>query len=164
MKQNWDQIYPDFSHLLYKKVRNQASRIIKNKLATNSNTTLNFHSYNSDITDNECVNESINVANYTPTNIKESNVKNNQTQTVEYKTWKGELKSIFLEIIDSFNNKSVNERINPTKVNTKINNIFLKFVDDLSKEYLTSLISLLYRDINVCLYSAAITCLCKIYQ
>ena len=48
--------------------------------------------------------------------------------------------------------------------NTKISDILLKCVDNLSKEYFTLLISLLYWDVNVCLYSAAITCLCKIDQ
>ena len=49
-------------------------------------------------------------------------------------------------------------------VNTKISDILLKCVDNFSKEYLTLLTSLLHRDANVCLYSAAITCLCKIDQ
>ena len=32
MKQNWDIIYPEFSHLSDKNLRDQASRIIKNKI------------------------------------------------------------------------------------------------------------------------------------
>ena len=67
---------------------------------------------------------------------------------------------IFLEMIDNFNDKNVDERTQPVKLNTKINDILLlKCVDDLSKEYLTSLNSPAYCDINVYSYSAAITCL-----
>ena len=47
MKQNWDTIHPEFSHLTDKNLRDQASRIIKNKIvmetefAKDSNTNLN---------------------------------------------------------------------------------------------------------------------------
>ena len=48
MKQNWDTIHPEFSHLTDKNLRDQASRIIKNKIvmetefAKDSNTNLNY--------------------------------------------------------------------------------------------------------------------------
>lgn len=45
--------------------------------------------------------------------------------------------------MDSFNNKSANKRIYTTEVNAKNNDILL--------EYLTSLKSLLYRYVSVCL-------------
>ena len=43
------------------------------------------------------------------------------------------------------------------RVNIKINDTLLKCVDDLSKEYLTSLITPNYWDISMCLYSVAVT-------
>ena len=48
IKQNWDIIHPEFSHLSDKNLRDQTSRIIKNKIvmetefSTDSNTNWNF--------------------------------------------------------------------------------------------------------------------------
>ena len=57
-------------------------------------------------------------------------VENNQAQeSPEYKLLKDKLKPIFLEAIDIFHNKIIDERIYLTKVNTKINNTLLKCVD-----------------------------------
>ena len=66
--------------------------------------------------------------------------------------------------IDNFNNKSIEERIYLTRVNTRIHDTLLKCVNDLSKEYITSLNLPNYWDINVCLYSAAVTCLREMNQ
>ena len=65
---------------------------------------------------------------------------------------------------DNFNNKNIEERIYLTRVNTRINGTLLKCVNDLSKEYITSLNSPNYWDVNVCLYSAAVTCLREMNQ
>ena len=105
------------------------------------------------------MNKSINLVNNTPTNINRNNVDNNQAQeSPEYQLLKDKLKPIFLETTDILHNKNIDERTYLTRVNTKINDTLLKCVDDLSKEYLTSLDSPNYWDINVCLYSAAVTC------
>ena len=144
MKQNWDIIHPEFSHLSDKNLRDQASRIIKNKIvmetefSTDSNTNWNSQSDNVDINNNETVNESINlVVNKTPTNINRNNVENNQPQEPPgYQLLKDKLKPIFLETIDILHNKNTDERTYLTRVNTKINYTLLKCVDDLSKEYL----------------------------
>ena len=80
MKQNWDIIHPEFSHLSDKNLRDQASRIyIKNKIvmetefSTGSNTNWNSKK---DVSNNEAMTESINLVNKTPTNINRNNVKN----------------------------------------------------------------------------------------
>ena len=172
MKQNWDIIHPEFSHLSDKKLRDQASRIIKNKIvmetefSTDINTNWNSQSDNVDINNNETVNESINlVVNKTPTNINRNNVENNQAQEPPgYQLLKDKLKPIFLETIDILHNTNNDERTYLTRVNTKTTDTLLKCVDDLSKEYLTSLDSPNYWDINVCLYSAAVTCLREMNQ
>ena len=84
------------------------------------------------------MNEGINLVNKTPTNINRNNVENNQTQeSPGYQLLKDKLKPISLETIDLFHNKNIDERTYLTRVNTKINDTPLKFVDDLSKEYLT---------------------------
>ena len=84
------------------------------------------------------MNESINLVNKTPTNINRNNVENNQTQeSPSYQLLKDKLKPISLETIDLFHNKNIDERAYLTRVNTKINATLLKFVDDLSIEYLT---------------------------
>ena len=74
-------------------------------LVTDNNTNLDSHSDNSDIRDNEFVNEGINLVNNTPMNMNESYVGRNQTQSSEYKTLKDKLKPIFLETIDNLNYK-----------------------------------------------------------
>ena len=114
MKQNWDTIHPEFSHLTDKNLRDQASRIIKDKIvmetefAKDSNTNLNSQSDNDDIHNNETVNEIINLGNEKPTNINRNDIENNQTQvSPEYKSLKEKLKPIFLEAIDNFNNKNI---------------------------------------------------------
>ena len=113
---------------------------------------------NVDISNDETVNESINLVNNIPTNI--NNVENNQMQEFpEYKLLKDKLKPIFLETIGIFHNKKNDERLYLTRDNTKINDTLLKCIDDLSKEYLTSVNSPNCWDINVCLYSAAVTSL-----
>ena len=171
MKQSWDTIHPEFSHLTDKNLRDQASRIIKNKIimetefAKDSNTDLNSQSDNDDIRNNETVNESINLGNDTPTNINRNDIENNQTQeSPEYKSLKEKLKPILLKTIDNFNNKNIEERTYLTRINTRINDTLLKCVNDLNKEYITSLNSPNYWDINVCLYSAAVTCLREMNQ
>ena len=70
-------------------------------------------------------------------------------ESPEYKLLKDNLKPIFLETIDIFHNKNIDERVYLTRINTKINDTLLKCFDDLSKEYLTSLNSPNYWDINV---------------
>ena len=113
---------------------------------------------NVDISNNETVNGSINLVNKTPTNINRNNVENNQAQESPwYQLLKDKLKPVFLETIDILHSKNIDERTYLTRVNTKINDTLLKCVDDLSKEYLTSLDSPNYWDMNVCLYSAAVT-------
>ena len=179
MKQTWDIIHPEFSHLSDKNLRDQVSRIIKNKIvmetefSTDSNTNLISQSDNVDISNNETVKESVNLVNNIPMNIveimlktiKRKSLKENQRESnAEYKLLKEKLKPIFLETIDIFGNKNIDERIYLTRVNTKINDTLLKCVDDLSKEYLTSLNSPNYWDENVCLYSAAVTCLREMNQ
>ena len=84
------------------------------------------------------MNEGINLVNKTPTNINRNNVENNQTQeSPGYQLLKDKLKPISLETIDLLHNKNIDERTYLTRVNTKINDTLLKFVDDLSIEYLT---------------------------
>ena len=131
---------------------------METEFAKDSNTNLNSQSDNDDIHNNEIVNESINLGNDKPTNINRNDIENNQTQeSPEYK-WLKE-KPIFLEMIDNFKNKNIEERIYLTRANTRINDTLLKCVNDLSKEYITSLNLPNYWDINVSLYSAAVTCL-----
>ena len=111
------------------------------------------------------MNESINLVNSTTTNINRNNVENNQAQeSPGYQLLKDKLKPIFLQTIDILHNKNIEQRTYLTRVNTKINDNLLKYVDDLNKEYLTSLESPNYWDINVCLYSATVTCLREMNQ
>ena len=94
-------------------------------------------SKNADISKNGTVNESINLINNTPTNINKNNVENNQTQeSPGYQLLKDKLKPIFLGTVDIFHNKNNDERTYLTRVNKKIDASLLKYVDDLSKEYL----------------------------
>ena len=67
------------------------------------------------------MNESINLVNNILTNINRNNVENNQIQvSPEYKLLEDKLKPIFLETIDIFHNKNIDERMYLTRVNTKI--------------------------------------------
>ena len=67
-------------------LRDQASRIIKNKIvmetefAKESNTNLNSQSDNDNIHNNETVNEIINLGHDKPTNINRNDIESNQTQ------------------------------------------------------------------------------------
>ena len=47
-------------------------------------------------------------------------------------------------MIASSDNKNIDERKHLTKINTKINDTLLKCVDDLRKEYVTTLMSINY--------------------
>ena len=170
MKQNWDTIHPEFSHLTDKNLRDQASGIIKNKIlmetefAKDSNTNLNSQSDNGNIQNNETVNEIINLDNDKPTNINRNDIENNQMQeTPEYKSLKEKLKPIFLETIDNLTIRTLKKEY-LMRVNTRIQDTLLKCVNDLSKEYITSLNLPNYWDIHVCLYSAAVTCLREMNQ
>ena len=102
MKQNCDIIHPEFSHLSDKNLRDQASRIIKNKIvmenefSKDSNRNWNSQSDNVDISINEIVNKSINLINNTPTNINRNNIETNQAQeSLEYQLLKDKLKTNF---------------------------------------------------------------------
>ena len=125
---------------------------METEFAKDSNTNLNSQSYNDNIHNNETVNEIINLGNDKPTNINRINdIENNQTQeSPKYKSLKEKLKPIFLETIDNFNNKNIEERIYLTRVNTRIHDTLLKCVNDLSKEYITSLNLPNYWDIIFC--------------
>ena len=118
MKKTWDIIHPEFSHLSDKNLRDQTSRIIKNKIvmetefSTDSNTNWNSQSGNVDISNNETVNDSINLVNNTPTKTNRNNVENKQTQeSPEYKLLKDKLKPVFLETIDIFHKKNIGEKM-----------------------------------------------------
>ena len=92
------------------------------------------------VSNNETVNKSINLVNNISMNINRNNVENNRTQeSPECKLLKDILKTIFLEMIDIFHNKTIDKRIYLTRVNTKINDTLLKCADDLCKEYIMSL-------------------------
>ena len=128
---NW--FSTDFSHLTDKNLRDQASRIIKNKIVIE--TEFAKDSNTNDIHNNETVNEIISLCNDKPTNINRNDIENNQMQeSSEYKSLKEKLKPICLETIDNFNNKNIEKRIYLTRVNTRINDTLLKCVNDLSKE------------------------------
>ena len=133
MKQNWDTIHPEFSHLTDKNLRGQASRFIKNKIvmktefAKDSITNFNSQNDNDDIHNNETVYEIIKLGNDKPTNINRKDIEHKQTQqSPEYKSLKEKLKPIILETIDNFNNKIIEERIYLTRVNTRIHDTLLK--------------------------------------
>ena len=138
---------------------------METEFTKDSNTNLNSQSDNGDINNNETVNEIINLGNDKPTNINRNDIENNEPQeSPEYQSLKEKLKPIFLETIDNFDNKSIEERIYLTRVNTRIHDTLIKCVNDLSKEYMTSLNLPNYWDINVYLYSAAVTCLREMNQ
>ena len=138
---------------------------METEFSIDSNANWNSQSDNVDISNNKTVSESIYLVNSTPTNINRNNVETNQVQeSPGYQLIKDKLKPIFLQTIDILHNKSIDQRTYLSRVNTKINDTLLKCVDDLSKEYLTSLDSPYYWDINVCLYSADVTCLREMNQ
>ena len=110
---------------------------METEFSTDSSTNWNSESGNVDISNNETVNESINLVNNTSTNINRNDVENNQAQeSPGYRLLKDKLKPIFLKTIDILHNKNTDETTYLTRVDTKINYTLLKCVDDLSKEYL----------------------------
>ena len=94
---------------------------METEFAKDSNTNLNSQSGNDGIYNNKTVNESINLGNDELTNINRNDIENNQTQeSPEYKSLKEKLKPIFLETINNFNNKNIEERIYLMRVNREL--------------------------------------------
>ena len=92
--------------------------------------------------------------------INEKNIQYHSETTVnssETDTFIEELKGLFKDNITAVNNKKLIERRFDTRLNRKMNNNVILALDKIAKDYITSLNSPTLCDINVTIYTVAIT-------
>ena len=161
MKKLWDNIHPELNHFSDKNLRDIANRIEKDDIVIETEfNNLTFKSYNdnNDMTDNvqgddEEQRDNDNV-------INEKNIQYHSETTVnssETDTFIEELKGLFKDNITAVNNKKLIERRFDTRLNRKINNNIILVLDKIAKDYITSLNSPTLWDINVAIYTVAVT-------
>ena len=161
MKKLWDNIHPELNHFSDKNLRDIVNRIEKDDIVIETEfNNLTFKSYNdnNDMTDNvqgddEEQRDNDNV-------INEKNIQYHSETTVnssETDTFIEELKGLFKDNITAVNNKKLIERRFDTRLNRKINNNIILVLDKIAKDYVTSLNSPTLWDINVAIYTVAVT-------
>ena len=84
-------------------------------------------------------------------NISNENLNDEQLQLVE------KLKPSFNSNFETFKLQTIEERIYTTKINKKIPTDYLKAINTVAREYLTSIDKITFWDINVSIYTTAVT-------
>ena len=84
-------------------------------------------------------------------NIPNENLNDEQLQLVE------KLKPSFNSKFETFKLQTIEERVYTTKINKKIPTDYLKAINTVAREYLTSIENITFWDINVSIYTTAAT-------
>ena len=84
-------------------------------------------------------------------NIPNENLNDKQLQLVE------KLKPSFNSNFETFKLQTIEERVYTTKVNKKIQTDYLKAINIVAREYLTIIDNITFWDINLSIYTAAVT-------
>ena len=158
MKENWDEIHPEYSFLTDKHLRDQASRTEKNKDVMDTEYVHNKSNNSSQ------VNEPIDYRNNRFETAKNSNrVSYEESQphleplTITQQECFQTMKPFFERNYETINRQSINERTLSTKIIKRPSDNVLKVIDRLAKQKLSQIENPNYLYINVLLYTAAVT-------
>ena len=141
MKNYWDEIHPEYSFLTSKLLRDQASRVVKNKVVMATEYRNEQDTNIVPLQDNEILveqhpqedNMNKNLIDNTNVNVESDN--NEITETDLYKT----LNDIFIQKINEYSTVDVNNRPYLTSINKKPSAEELKTIDFIATKYINSL-------------------------
>ena len=117
LKSYWDEIYPEFSFLSDKNLRDQASRIDKNKVVMETE----YENINTPkITENDLLNNGNNNADNRLDNIAVNNVLTDNNVVVDNPVLSKEQLTIFKSNYETIKVKNLDNRVHTTDVNKAI--------------------------------------------
>ena len=152
LKNYWDEIYPQFSYLSFKRLRDQASRVEQRKIAMT--------------TQNIKINAVNAVANNEMQNTNETDIKHiiEQEQTVELpdESANAPIKELLITILkrnyDNYIHKDLSDQTVDTTTNKKIKNSLLDAANNVMRDHLNRIENVTLWEINCTIYSIAISC------
>ena len=157
-KEKWDEIHPEYSFRSDKNLRDQASRIEKNKDVMDTEY-VNFRSNN-----NSEVDEQTDYSNNCSENVNNSHSGSYEESqptleplTIIQQEGVQSIRPLFERNYVTINRQSINERTFSTKIMKHPSDDVLKVIDQLAKRKLSQIENPNYLDINVLLYTAAVT-------
>ena len=158
LKERWDEIHPGYSFLSDKNLRDQASRIEKNKDVMDTeyvHVRSNNNSEADEQTDysNNC-SETVN--NSHSGSYEESQPTLEPLTVIQQECFQS-IKPLFERNCVTINRQPINERTFCTKIMKHPSDDVLKVIDQLAKRKLSQIENPNYLDINVLLYTAAVT-------
>ena len=161
LKEYWDNLHPELDNFSSKNLRDQASRVVKNKVVMeteyeyifNNNATENQETIQNVTQDNIIVNANEDLLPII------SNENTSNTESLENLQIRESIEPLFYKYIDIIKDDiSLESRIYPTSVNKTINDNILYVINDVAKSYLEAKVTPSYWDINTCLYASAVSC------
>ena len=159
-KSFWDEIYPELSFLSDKNLRDQASRIDKNKVVMETE----YENINTpEITENYLLNNGNNNADNCLDNIAVNDVSTDNNVVVDNPVLSEEQLKI-VDLRDPFFKsnyeiikvKNFDDRVHTTDVNKAISNGVLLAINTIANRHLLNISDLKFWEVNVTLYAAAV--------
>ena len=160
LKSYWDEIYPEFSFLSNKNLRDQASRIDKNKVVMETK----YENFNTPtITENDLLNNRNNNGDNRFGNIavndslNDNVVVNNLVLSEEQLRIIDLFEPIFKSNYETTKVKNLDNRVHTTDVNKAISNDVLLAINTVVNRHLQNIDDVTSWEINVTLYTAAVS-------
>ena len=154
LKSYWDEIYPEFSFLSEKNLRDQASRIDKNKVVMETE----YENINTPkITENDLLNNGNNNADNRLDNIAVNDVLTDNNVVVDNPVLSKEQLTIFKSNYETIKVKNLDNRVHTTDINKAISNDVLLPINTVANRHLQNIDDVTFWEINVTLYAAAVS-------
>ena len=160
MKEKWDKIHPEYSFLTDKNLRDQDSRIEKNKDVDVADTEYVHNRSNYSWQVNEPTdyrNNCFETASNSNSGSYEESQPTLEPLTMTQPECFPTMKPLFERNYETINRQSINERTFSTKIIKHPSDDVLKVIDRLAKRKLSQIENQNNLDINVLLYTAAVT-------
>ena len=154
LKKYWYKLHPEFNFLSDKNLRDQASRIEKNKvvLATEYETVTTNIVENVTLNEDNCLDNN-NITNNKDSSVYQSFLSLNAPQEALLEI----LRLMFQRNYETIKNQNIDERVYPTKCNKKLSDDVIKVIDFLANSAIKELDKSKLFNINASLYTSAIT-------
>ena len=168
MKKLWDEKHPELNFFSAKNLRDQASRVEKNKVVIETEYRIDKNQNNSNAVNNDTTEENSHLKSEHLAINNKSIVSDTKVQTVENPVPEANtsinetIKDIFMQNIISINSMNFNDRNYNTRVNKTPSPDILKTIDDVALQYLLEVQAREKRppsliDLNNYIYSAAVS-------
>ena len=161
LKSYWDETYPKFSFLSDNDLRDQGSRVDKNKVVMETE----YENINTPkITENDLLNNGNNNADNCLDNIGVNDVLTDNNVVVDNPVLSEEqlkiidlLEPIFKSNYETIKVKNLDDRVHTTDVNKAILNDVLLAINTVANRHLQNIDDVTFWEINVTLYAAAVS-------